>query len=97
MKSCPKCAKTYPDEYNICPQDGQTLVHMAKKAAGDIFDHLIDDKYQVLRLIGRGGMGAVYEAIHTTMQRRVAIKILNPELVSNPAAMERFRREALAS
>ncbi|MBX7220816.1 MAG: tetratricopeptide repeat protein [Blastocatellia bacterium] len=91
------CSKTYPDEYNICPQDGQTLKLVAKKSSGDIFDHLIDDKYKVARLIGRGGMGAVYEAIHTTMQRRVAIKILNPDLVSNPAAMERFRREALAS
>ncbi|MGQ9897308.1 MAG: protein kinase domain-containing protein [Acidobacteriota bacterium] len=93
MKSCPKCGATYPDEYNICPQDGAPLASDKPSTVARV----VDGKYQIVRLVGRGGMGAVYEAIHTTMQRRVALKILNADLVSNPAALERFRREALLS
>ncbi len=93
MKSCPKCGATYPDEYNVCPQDGAPLASEKSSTVARV----VDGKYQIVRLVGRGGMGAVYEAIHTTMQRRVALKILNADLVSNPAALERFRREALLS
>lgn len=93
MKSCPKCGATYPDEYNVCPQDGAPLASDKTSTVARV----VDGKYQIVRLVGRGGMGAVYEAIHATMQRRVALKILNADLVSNPAALERFRREALLS
>ncbi len=93
MKSCPKCGATYPDEYNICPQDGAPLASDKPSTVARV----VDGKYQIVRMVGRGGMGAVYEAIHATMQRRVALKILNADLVSNPAALERFRREALLS
>jgi serine/threonine protein kinase len=52
--------------------------------------------YEVARLIGRGGMGAVYEARQSVIGRRVALKVLPPELVANEAFAERFRREARA-
>jgi tRNA A-37 threonylcarbamoyl transferase component Bud32 len=52
------------------------------------------DGYRVERLIGRGGMGVVYEAVQTSMKRRVALKVLRPELADDPAFVERFRREA---
>ncbi|MEO0321387.1 MAG: serine/threonine-protein kinase, partial [Myxococcota bacterium] len=51
----------------------------------------------MVRLIGRGGMGAVLEAFHTRTERRVAIKWLLPGLVENPAAVARFEHEAKAS
>jgi hypothetical protein len=53
-------------------------------------------RYEVLRLIGRGGMGAVYEARQIDLGRRVALKILPPELGADEAFAERFRREARA-
>jgi serine/threonine protein kinase len=53
-------------------------------------------KYRIIRLLGRGGMGSVYEAHHERMNRRVAIKVINPELVDHPQAVERFNAEVRA-
>lgn len=47
--------------------------------------------------LGAGGMGKVYEAVHEQIERRVAIKIMNPELARNPEFKERFLREARAA
>lgn len=51
-------------------------------------------RYEVVRLIGRGAMGAVYEARQIELERRVALKILPPELGANEEFIARFRREA---
>jgi eukaryotic-like serine/threonine-protein kinase len=51
-------------------------------------------KYQVVRLIGEGGMGAVYEGVHLGIGKKVAIKIMSPELAENLDARARFLREA---
>src|SRR5947209_10974598 len=51
-------------------------------------------KYEVLNHIATGGMGAVYKAVDTVLNREVALKVLTPELAANPVAVERFRREA---
>jgi serine/threonine-protein kinase len=52
--------------------------------------------YRMLRRLGQGGMGAVYEAVHETIERRVAIKLLHPEYAQNPDVMARFFNEARA-
>ncbi len=51
-------------------------------------------QYQLIRLLGRGGMGEVYEAEHTTLERRYALKLLPPDFASRTEAVARFRREA---
>jgi len=58
---------------------------------------LLDQRYRILRRLGSGGAGVVYEARHEEMDRRVAIKVLHGELFQSPAAFERFRREARAA
>jgi serine/threonine protein kinase len=51
-------------------------------------------KYEIVRLLGAGGMGAVYEARHLEIGKRVAIKVLSPLIVAVPGARARFLREA---
>jgi serine/threonine protein kinase len=58
---------------------------------------VLDGKYSVLRLLGEGGMGAVYEAEHTFLGRKVAIKVLNNDFAHNGEAVRRFYREAQAA
>jgi urea transport system substrate-binding protein len=53
--------------------------------------------YRVLKLLGQGGMGAVFGAEDTHLHRPVALKVILPEYAANPAARERFLREARAA
>jgi WD40 repeat protein/tetratricopeptide (TPR) repeat protein len=50
--------------------------------------------YRMVRQIGRGGMGMVYEAEQLSLDRRVALKVLSPQSIGDARALERFRREA---
>jgi serine/threonine-protein kinase len=54
-------------------------------------------RYQITRLIGRGGMGCVYEAVHRDLGKRVAIKTLLPSLAASEEARGRFLREGQAA
>ena len=54
-------------------------------------------RYRVIRSLGCGGMGAVFEAEHRLMRRRVALKIIKPQWLSNSEAVARFRREMQAA
>ncbi len=67
---------------------------IAEPSAPDLVDKLIDGKYRVVRLLGCGGLAAVYEAIHEELGRRVAIKALLPKWASETHQIKRFRREA---
>ena len=54
----------------------------------------MDDKYRIEQLLGRGGMGAVYRARDMRLDRLVAVKVVRAELIGDPEARRRFRREA---
>ena len=54
-------------------------------------------RYRILRVLGTGGMGSVYEAMHTTTEKRVAIKLLSGHLSKDLKLVARFRREAMAA
>jgi eukaryotic-like serine/threonine-protein kinase len=54
----------------------------------------IEDTYRIVRRIGEGGMGEVYEAAHARLSGRYAIKLLQREVASDPMFMARFQREA---
>ncbi|MBL0940886.1 MAG: serine/threonine protein kinase [Gemmatimonadaceae bacterium] len=60
-------------------------------------DVVIHAKYRIGRSLGEGGMGAVYLAEHIGIGRRVAVKVVRPELLTDATAAERFTREARAA
>ena len=62
-------------------------------STGDV----IDGKYRIIRLIGEGGMGAVYEGENVRIHRTVAIKVLHAGVAENADAVQRFEREAQAA
>src|SRR5580658_4807373 len=57
----------------------------------------ISGRYLIERVIGEGGMGIVYSAEHLHMRKRLAVKILHPEMSRLPEVVERFEREAMAA
>jgi serine/threonine protein kinase len=59
--------------------------------------HIVGGKYEIVRQIGKGGMGAVFEATHIRLRQRVAIKMLFPQAREAPGAIIRFEREARAA
>jgi serine/threonine protein kinase len=54
----------------------------------------LDGRYRITGLLGRGGMGLVYEGTHEQLGRAVAIKVLGPDMATDPIVVERFLREA---
>jgi serine/threonine-protein kinase len=58
---------------------------------------VLSGRYQIERLIGEGGMGAVYQAEHMHMRKRLAVKVLHPEMSRLPEVVARFEREAMAA
>src|SRR3954466_1468892 len=60
----------------------------------DLVGTVLGGSYRITRLIGQGGMGAVYEGVQVRLERRVAIKLMARELSANAEAIARFRREA---
>jgi serine/threonine protein kinase len=70
-----------------------------EQPAGDVslLGRVLDGKYRLEALLGRGGMGEVYGATHLGTRRSVALKVVAPALMQQPEFVERFRREAEAA
>jgi eukaryotic-like serine/threonine-protein kinase len=92
MKECPSCHRCFPDKLNHCPSDGDRLNFLIA------LDTVLDERYQLERKLGQGGMGMVFKARHVFIKTQHAIKIILPDLVGNdPSLVARFRQEAMAS
>jgi serine/threonine protein kinase len=71
--------------------------HASVKPPADWVGREIAARYRVVRRIGEGGMGVVYEAEHLHLMKRVALKVIHPELARHEELLLRFKREALAT
>jgi len=69
----------------------------AKKTSNVPIGTTLDGKYRITREIGRGGMASIYEAVNVDIGKKVAVKVLNPELTNSAVVVERFLREARAA
>ena len=110
QRRCPKCGTVYGGEARFCPKDGSPLVDVAvagtsgttirkayKPPSTDRFtlsSQRIDNRYEVIRRLGEGGMSYVYEAKDLTRGETIAIKILSPKLSADSSSVQRLRREA---
>jgi hypothetical protein len=91
LKECPSCGACYDAAASACSADG-TELRLSLPV-----ERTIGGKYRLDRLIGRGGMGAVYEAADLRLGRRVAVKIMLGRAFGDQRALRRFEREAQAS
>lgn len=84
MKHCPVCGDKL-DTASFCPRDGSRLEEA---------ERLLDGRYRLIRKVGEGGMGEVFEAEQVRLKRKVAVKILKPNVASDQEAVTRLQREA---
>lgn len=91
LKECPDCGACFDGAVDRCLADGRLL------ALSLPVPRTIDGKYRLDRQIGKGGMGAVYEARDLRLERVVAVKILLGPAFGQQSALRRFRREARAT
>ncbi|MEQ8454080.1 MAG: serine/threonine-protein kinase [Sandaracinaceae bacterium] len=91
---CPACNEPYWDrEMSHCPQDGTRLEDAGESGPATRIDLVVGERYRLLGKLGEGGMGTVFVAEHALSLRRVAMKIIKPELESSKVTRERFLRE----
>ncbi|AKJ04347.1 serine/threonine-protein kinase [Archangium gephyra] len=79
-----------------CPHCGSTdgSDHLCSASQMALIGQVLDGRYKIEDVLGQGGMGMVFSATQTSVQRPVAVKTLNPSLAAAPQFFERFRREA---
>ena len=88
LQVCPTCGCCYDHTFSKCPQDGSRLKRPR------VLPYKILDRYRFEQLVGQGGMGTVYKALDEKLQRFVAVKIINAELLNDPLIKARLEREA---
>ena len=99
-----------PDATMIRPKDDATIVHTTptnnwSRATqfGSMYGSglsleagsLLAERYEILKMLGEGGMGAVYKARDCELDRLVALKVIRPELAGQPDVLQRFKQELI--
>jgi len=92
-KICLRCGSKFGSRSEYCPHDGSLLVTDAD-VADPLLGSVLLEQFRIDEQIGTGGMGTVYRARQTTVDRDVAIKVLKSELARDEQAVFRFEREA---
>jgi len=85
---CPHCGQPHAEDVLVCPKETKVL---------PLEGRILDAKFRFTKLLGAGGMGAVWKAQNIRVHKSVAIKLMHPEFAGNPGILERFRNEATAA
>jgi serine/threonine-protein kinase len=109
VHQCPTCGKQLEPGTRFCPDDGTPLTETAHatvrtpptaagaarpKSAELQLPVVVGTRYRLVELRGGGGMAKVYKAVDQTLEREVAVKLINPQLRTEPEFDARFQREA---
>src|SRR6185295_17530692 len=102
LMECLKCHTPLPDNSKFCFACGadQTGGGTATSTSAELqglqvrLQRIVEGKYKIERMVGKGGMGAVFLAHDLTLDREVAIKVLPPDISQDPKVIQRFQQEA---
>ena len=99
VRGCPICNARFSRDARFCPFDGERLqnVGLWDPTTDPLIGATIDGRYEVLRMLGEGGMGTVYEVRHRRLERAFALKVLRSDLAGESELSARFTREAKAA
>ncbi len=101
---CPKCHFENPDDSKFCRECGTQVISSEKISVsptetletpkeelttGSVFA----GRYQIIEVLGKGGMGKVYRALDKKLNEEVALKLVKPEIASDKKTLERFSNE----
>ncbi|HEX8952096.1 MAG TPA: serine/threonine-protein kinase, partial [Polyangia bacterium] len=92
MRHCTQCGAATPDDARFCPRCGAPVI--APSANDPMIGKVVAERYKLVEKIGQGSSGAIYRGEHTTLHKKVAVKLLHAQLSTDDTALERFRREA---
>jgi serine/threonine protein kinase len=96
---CPACAQQFSGgDTRFCPFDGESLVESSHDVKKDpLLGLVVDERYEIVEVLGEGGMGTVYRVRHRTLERALALKALRRDLASDKDLPQRFIQEAKAA
>jgi len=89
---CPYCGQAHPEDAETCPVTGKPLTSSFLQIG-----KIVGGKYELLKLLGEGGIGFVYEARNVEIRNLVALKLVHGPLASTAEVRQRFIREAIAA
>ena len=91
---CPECDREFAEKLSSCPHDGAPLLAVQDHKIDALVGTTLDGRFRVDRLLGQGGMGAVYAGEQTSIGRTVAIKVIKADVGHDAEVVKRFHREA---
>ena len=98
VKACPTCLNRFSRDAAFCPFDGVKLEAAPFDPLADpLIGTRVDGRYDVVSILGEGGMGRIYQVRHAALDRAFAMKVLRPELAREADLAARFILEAKAT
>jgi serine/threonine protein kinase len=86
---CPHCGNRHDRTENRCPETEKEILDHHK-----LLGNTLNEKYEIERVIGQGGMGVVYQARHLLIEKKMAVKVMSQEIAAKPEIVKRFYNEA---